>query len=247
MENKNYNTNEIRLNKFLSVCGVASRRKADEMIENKQVKVNGIIVSTTGVRINPKKDIVIVDGIEIKQPNLLYYKFNKPTGVVTTASDEKERTTVMDFFADINAGLFPVGRLDKNSEGLIIVTNDGNLANRLTHPKYKVEKVYFVTVNKKLTKLEINKLENGVELAEGVTEKCKIEIITNEKISSEFKIILKQGWNRQIRRMVETIGAKVIRLERIQIGNIIVQGIKPGKKIKLSDKELKSLKQLLKL
>lgn len=243
----NKSTNEMRLNKYLSFCGVCSRRKADEMIENKKVTINGSIVINPGVKVSPKKDIIIVDGIEIKPPNLLYYKFYKPQGVVSTASDEKGRSTVMDFFKDIDAGLFPVGRLDKDSEGLIIVTNDGDLSNRLTHPRYKVEKVYFVTINKKLTKGDINKLENGIKLAEGITEKCKINIVTNEKISSEFLITLKQGWNRQIRRMVETIDAKVVKLKRIKIGNITIDGVKQGKKIKLTNKELNSLKELLKL
>ncbi len=242
------NQNEtMRINRYLSLCGIASRRKADELIQQKRISVNGIIIDKPGYIVNMEKDKILFDGKIIKHKLPVHYKFYKPVGIITTAKDERNRNTVMDFFSDDVPGLFPVGRLDKESEGLIIVTNDGELANRLTHPSFGVEKIYEVIIDRVLTSEEIARLEKGVRLEEGVTARCKIEITGKTKNGMELLFIIHQGWNRQIRRMLQTTGTNVKALRRIFIGPISVQGLKPGEKKKLSSGELNTLKSFVKL
>lgn len=205
--------------------------------------VNREIITEPGYIVDPSKDEVRVDGEIVKPKSQAYYKFYKPYGYITTVQDDKGRKTVMDFFTDLNIGLFPVGRLDRDSEGLLIFTNDGKLAHRLAHPKHKVEKIYEVVVNKKLNSEDIRKLENGVRLEEGYTAKCKVEITSATKKSTELLIILRQGWYRQIRRMLETVGAEVKTLKRTFFGPIGLGNLMPGEKRKLTNKELNELKK----
>ena len=237
----------MRINRFLASCGVASRRKSDILVLEGRVMVNREIITEPGYIVDPLKDEVRVDGEIVKQKAKAYYKFYKPYGYITTLQDDKGRDTVMDFFTDLNIGLFPVGRLDKDSEGLLIFTNDGKLSHRLAHPKHKVEKFYEVVVNKRLRAEDVRKLENGVRLEEGITAKCKVEITGATKKSTELLIVLKQGWYRQIRRMLATVGAEVKSLKRTFFGPIGLGNLMPGEKRKLTNSELRELKKNLKM
>ncbi len=244
MENNNQKHSKLmRINKYLSLCGVASRRKSDTLIKLGKVSINGELITKPGFIINPDSDTVLVDGKKAVAEDHAYFKFYKPEGYITTVNDDRKRQTVMDFFNDVPYSVFPVGRLDKHSQGLLIVTNDGDLANRLTHPSYKIEKVYEAGINTVLADNDLNLLRNGIKLDEGITAKCNIEVTHWGKNSMELLIVLKQGWNRQIRRMIESVGAKVTYLKRTFVGEIGLRGLKPGEKKKLTDKELKTLKQ----
>ncbi len=245
MKNKPKPEHKLRINKYLSLCGVASRRKSDLIVEQGRVSVNGKIINEPGILIEPIKDVVMVDGELVELEDKVYYKLYKPPGYISTVKDDKNRKTVMEFFNDIPYSVFPVGRLDMESEGLLIFTNDGDLANRLTHPKYKIEKIYETGINKQLDKSALEKIKNGIKLDEGVTSKCQVEVLYSGKNGMELLIILKQGWKRQIRRMVEHVGAKVTYLKRTFVGPIGLHGLNPGNKRKLNAKELKALKKSL--
>jgi len=237
----------MRINKFLSSCGIASRRKSDVLLLEGRVMVNGIIIDELGYQVNPDVDEVRVDGQIIKQNKPVYYKLYKPEGFISTVKDDKNRQTVMDFFPDLNLGLFPVGRLDRDSEGLIIVTNDGDLAHRLMHPRYNVQKVYEVIIDKKLSDKEVSMLANGIRLDEGITSKCHVEITNEGKNFCELLFIIHQGWYRQIRRMVEKIGANVTFLRRTFIDSISLAEMKIGERKKLTNEEVKALKKCVNL
>ena len=204
------NKNEVRLQKFMAECGVASRRKSEELIEMGKVKVNGH-VAHIGDKINPKKDLVTVRGKKINKVDRMYYiMLNKPRGYVTTVSDELGRKTVMDL-VDCKARIYPVGRLDKDSEGLLILTNDGSFANALTHPKHNYAKVYRVTVRPSVSDEILEKLRNGIEIDGRKTAPCDVNVITEEEGRVVLEFILREGRNRQIRKKCEAVELDVAR------------------------------------
>ena len=232
--------NDVRLQKFMAECGVASRRKSEELIEMGKVKVNGHIANI-GDKINPKRDIVTVRGKKINKVDRMYYiMLNKPRGYVTTVSDELGRKTVMDL-VDCKARVYPVGRLDKDSEGLIILTNDGSFANALTHPKHNYAKVYRVTVRPGVSDEILDKLRSGIEIDGRKTAPCDVNIITEEEGRVVLEFILREGRNRQIRKMCEAVNLEVARLKRISIGPVKLGMLQTGKSRELTDNEVKKL------
>ena len=233
-------SNDVRLQKYMAECGVASRRKSEELIEMGKVKVNGHIAHI-GDKINPKKDIVTVKGKKINKEEKLYYlMLNKPRGYVTTVSDELGRKTVMDLI-DIKARVYPVGRLDKDSEGLLLLTNDGSFANALTHPKHNYAKVYRVTVRPSVNDEILDRLRNGIEIDGRKTAPCDVSIITQEEGRVVLEFILREGRNRQIRKMCEAVELQVARLKRISIDPVKLVMLQTGKYRQLTDNEVRKL------
>ena len=228
----------IRINKYLSQFGFTSRREADKLILDGRVTVNNKIIQP-GYKVQ-EDEIVKVDGEKIKSnfKKNIYMAFNKPKGIVCTTDTEKEENNIIDYI-NYNKRIFPIGRLDKLSEGLILLTNDGDIVNKILRSRYKNEKEYLVTVNKKISKDFLKKLENGVPILNTTTRKCETTFIND----FQFKIILTQGLNRQIRRMCEYFDFRVKKLERIRIINIKLD-VPSGKWRYLSQKEIKFLKNL---
>ena len=228
----------IRINKYLSQFGFTSRREADKLILDGRVTVNNKIIQP-GYKVQ-ENEIVKVDGEKIKSnfKKNIYMAFNKPKGIVCTTDTEKEENNIIDYI-NYNKRIFPIGRLDKLSEGLILLTNDGDIVNKILRSRYKNEKEYLVTVNKKISKDFLKKLENGVPILNTTTRKCETTFIND----FQFKIILTQGLNRQIRRMCEYFDFRVKKLERIRIINIKLD-VPSGKWRYLSQKEIKFLKNL---
>lgn len=235
-----------RLQKFMAEAGVASRRACEELIRQGRVTVNGETASL-GRSVEPKQDRVELDGKPIQKEQrrtviLLY----KPRGVVSTSSDPEGRRTVQDYFREIPERLYNVGRLDLNSEGLLLMTNDGALANRLTHPRYGVEKTYYAVCDGKLTASEAARLTNGVELEDGVTAPARVDAVrTTQRGDTSFLITIHEGRNRQIRRMLEAVGHRTLRLKRERFGPLSLGTLAPGEWRKLSDEEIKKLENAL--
>ena len=222
---------QIRLQKFLADNGIASRRKCEELILQGRVRVNGKQINTLGMKINPNKDIVEYNGKEIKnsKKEYTYILLNKPIDYVTTVKDQFDRKTVLDL-VKTNKRLVPVGRLDMYTSGAIILTDDGDFVYKVTHPKHEIEKTYNVTVVGIVTKEDVEKLENGVDIGGFITNKAHVKILKTdeEKNISRLQITIHEGKNRQVRRMCEAIGKKVLSLHRSKIGNISVKDLKLG-------------------
>lgn len=234
----------MRINKYIAQSGITSRRKADELVLSGRVKVNGKIVTMLGFEIRTK-DKVTVDDKLIKADNFLYYKFYKPTGCITTKDDEKGRKTIYDYLPEELHILKPVGRLDKDSSGLLILTNDGDLIYELTHPSIKVSKVYHVKVNSKIKYEELEILAKGIELEKGKIAYCDSMILEQNSNSTLLEITLYQGINRQIRRMFEYLGHRVINLKRIRHATLDVVGLKRGQYKQLKPKQIRELKSYI--
>ncbi len=233
-------SNEVRLQKFMAECGVASRRKSEELIELGKVKINGHI-ARIGDKVNPKKDIVTVRGKKIlKEEKLYYIMLNKPRGYVTTVSDELGRKTVLDL-VDVDARIYPVGRLDRDSEGLLFLTNDGSFANAMTHPRHNFAKVYRVTVRPGVNEEILQQLRNGIEIDGRKTAPCEVTVIREENNRTVLEFILREGRNRQIRKMCEAVNLEVARLKRISIGPIKLGMLPAGKTRDLTSNEIKKL------
>lgn len=232
---------DVRLQKFMAECGVASRRKSEELIEMGKVKINGH-TAHIGDKIDPKKDLVTVRGKKISKTARNYYiMLHKPRGYVTTVSDELGRKTVMELVRDVHARIYPVGRLDKDSEGLLLLTNDGAFANALTHPKHEYSKVYRVTVRGQASDEALYQLRNGVEIEGRHTLPCAVTVLTEEESRTVLEFILHEGRNRQIRKMCEAVGLEVIRLKRLAIGSLKLGMLPAGKWRELSDSEVHKL------
>lgn len=229
----------VRINKYLSEIGHCSRRAADKLIDQGRIKVNGRVV-VMGQKVVPK-DQIEVDGIllEDHQENNVYIAFNKPTGIVCTTDTRVEKDNIIDYI-NYPSRIFPIGRLDKMSEGLILLTNDGDIVNKILRARNNHEKEYIVTVNKPVTTEFIEKMANGIPILDTVTKKCFVEQI-HKKL---FRIVLTQGLNRQIRRMCEYLDYRVIKLKRVRIMNINLD-TKVGRYRDLTKKELDALHQLL--
>lgn len=236
----------MRINKYLATCGVASRRKAEELITKGKVKVNGKVVTVLATDVKPN-DVVVCEGRVLRLANkMVYYKLYKPKGYVTTSSDEKDRKTVLDLMRGVHYRVFPVGRLDYDSEGLLILTNDGDLANILTKPNSNVNKTYNVHIESDITKEEIKKLTSGLDLGEFTTKPCSIQLLETSEKLSKMQVTISEGKNRQIRKMFESIGKNVIFLKRTTIGEIRLGGMQRGEYKELNPKEIKYLNSLKK-
>ncbi len=232
----------MRLNKYIAHAGVASRRKADTLIANGNVRVNGITVREMGYDVLPD-DRVEVNGISVSpDTKAVCVALNKPMGYITSASDDRGRKTVMELVADIDARLFPVGRLDYNTTGLLLMTNDGDLAYRLTHPKHEITKKYRARVAGVLSKERIAKLKKGVDIGGFVTSPAKVSVIKQTAHSAIVEIEIHEGKNRQVRKMFAAVGNPVQELERIAIGDIRLGRTKQGHYRKLTREEIEYLK-----
>jgi pseudouridine synthase len=230
-----------RIQKVLARAGIASRRAIEEMIVRGRIRVNGERVEL-GRRIDSSKDLVEVDGSRVPlAADLVYYLMNKPVGVVTTASDEEGRETVMDLLDDIDVRIYPVGRLDLDSEGAVLLTNDGDLALRLTHPRFGVSKTYLAEVEGSVKDKTARQLARGVELEDGVTGPAKARLIERAPGGTLIEITLSEGRNRQIRRMLESVGHPVRRLVRTAIGPLMLGRLKPATYRRLKPDEVREL------
>ena len=234
----------MRINKYIAQSGLCSRRKADEYIQQGRVKVNGKVVTMLGFEIRTKDKVTLDDKL-IRSDKLEYYKFYKPAGYITTKSDEKGRKTIYDILPEQFHRLNPVGRLDKDSSGLVILTNDGNLSYELTHPSIKVAKTYLVRVEGKLTDEKLKKLTEGIEIEKGKIAYCDWTILEENKGDTLFEIVLYQGLNRQIRKMFEFLGHSVINLKRIRHANIELTGLKKGEIKQIKPRQIKELRLYL--
>ena len=236
---------EIRIQKFLSENGIASRRKAEELILQGKIKVNDVVITELGTKINPEKDIVKFDNriVERKTDKKVYILLNKPIGYVTTMKDQFSRDIVTDL-VKVGKRVLPVGRLDMYTSGALILTDDGEFINKVTHPSHEIKKSYIATVKGMVTKEEIEQLKNGVKIDdEYVTAKAGAKIIKQdkEKDITRIEIVIHEGKNRQVRKMCEAIGRKVLALHRTKIGNIEVRNLKLGTWRYLTENEVKSL------
>lgn len=233
--------NKIRLQKHLSQSGIASRRKAEELIMDGKVRVNGRI-ATIGTKVDPKRDKVTVSGKNvIAQTQKVYIMLHKPRGFVTTMKDELDRKCVNDLVKDVGVKLFPVGRLDKDSEGLLIMTNDGEFANNLTHPSAHVNKTYRVTVKGEVSDEKLIKLQDGILLDGRKTLPCEVFVAERKPDRTVLIFIIQEGRNRQIRRMCDEVGLQVIRLKRTEIAGVKLGMLPQGSWRNLNEKEMRHL------
>ncbi|KAB3524963.1 pseudouridine synthase [Alkaliphilus serpentinus] len=234
----------MRLQKYLAQCGVASRRKSEELIEAGKVKVNNRIVTEMGFKVDPDKDKISVEGKEVKPAEeMVYILLNKPTGYITTVSEQFQRKKVTDLI-NVPQRIFPVGRLDYDTSGLLLLTNDGDLTYRLTHPRFKVDKKYISKIKGIPTKEEIAAFKRGLQIEDYVTAPADFKIVKIEGKEPLVEIKIHEGKNRQIRKMCDAIGHPVITLQRVSMGNITLGNLKIGEWRFLSQKEIKYLKKL---
>ena len=231
----------MRLNKFISTAGVCSRRKADELIKNGFIKVNGKVVDELGVIIDEKKDSIEVEGKKISLPlSYLYILLNKPKGYACTANDEKGRKTIYDLI-DLPDRLFSIGRLDYDTEGAIILTNDGEFANRVAHPSYEIEKEYIVKIEGDIKESELAVLRKGVVIDGERLPRAGVKLLNFENNYSRISVVIHEGQNHQVKKMFEAIGKSIKLLKRIRIGNLKLGGLKRGEYRFLKDLEIVSL------
>ncbi|HHX77684.1 MAG TPA: rRNA pseudouridine synthase [Firmicutes bacterium] len=218
----------MRLNRYMAECGVASRRKCDELIARCVVKVNGVTVAAPGCKINSREDVVEVMGKIIKPPQKLYLIFNKPRGVLTTMQDPFGRKTVADYLKDIPGRVYPVGRLDYDTEGLLFLTNDGEMAHKLMHPRYRVKKEYLVEASGFIGDDKLAILRKGVLLEDGKTAPAVVRLLERNRAWSKLILVIREGRKRQIRRMLDKVGHPVLRLKRTGIAFLRIKGLEAG-------------------
>jgi 23S rRNA pseudouridine2605 synthase len=232
---------EQRIQKILAQMGIASRRKAEELIIEGRVTVNGKI-ATLGMKADPAKDHIKLDGrLLVKPEPKIYLVFNKPAGVVTSLSDPEGRPTIKDFLKGIKYRVFPVGRLDYDSEGLLLITNDGDFAHNILHPSKKVPKTYVVKVKGLIDENAMERLRRGVRLEDGLTAPSKVKKVRLSESNSWVEITIYEGRKRQVRRMLEKVGYPVIKLRRIAIGSLKLGDLKPGEMRRLTIEEIRKL------
>jgi pseudouridine synthase len=245
MTSEKDNENLMRLQKFIAKAGICSRRKAEQMIADGRVSVNNNFITDMGYKVDIYKDIVKVDDKLITLDNYkIYIALNKPSGVITSVKDEKNRKTVLDFTKDIKHRIYPVGRLDYDTSGLILLTNDGDIAHKLMHPSKKVYKKYLATVKGLPNELELDKLRNGIIIDNKKTAKARAYVVDKINKDAVLSIEIYEGRNHQVKKMCEMIGHPVKRLKRISIGEIELGDLKVGEWRELTEKELEYLKQL---
>jgi len=236
-----------RLHKFLAHAGVASRRHSEELIAAGRVTVNGRVVTELGCSVDPQRDEIRVDGELINEKeDKVYLVLNKPKGYLSTVSDPYRRPTVLDLIPDIKERVYPVGRLDFDTEGLLLLTNDGELANLLTHPRYQIPKTYRVEVRGVIDEESLDKLSRGVELEDGRTAEAEVELLSSDPRGSVFLLTLREGRKREVKRMCEAVGHPVLALKRISIGDINLEGLRSGDYRRLTREEIKKLRQIKK-
>ena len=236
----------MRLQKYMAMCGVAARRKCEEMIAAGRVTVNGRVIAEMGTQVE-EQDEVLVDGVRITpEEEKRYVLYHKPAGEVTTVSDEKGRETVMDRFRDFPVRLYPVGRLDYDSEGLLLLTNDGALAQRLTHPSCEVDKVYLARVTGNPSNETIDRLRRGVYMEgdERRTYPADVRVVRDESLFSDILVTIHEGRNRQVRRMFDAVGHKVLLLRRVRFGPLELGNLRRGEWRELTAQEVELLHRL---
>jgi len=232
---------EIRLQKYLAQAGVASRRKAEDLIRSGRVSVDGQIITEMGYKVD-KDSIVEVDGKKVfLEERKVYIMLNKPEGYVTTVNDQFGRPTVLDLVKSINERIYPVGRLDYDTSGLLIMTNDGDFTYKITHPSHNIEKTYIALVKGCPNKDELNRFSRGLRIEDYVTSPAKVKISEMQGNNAVLEIIIHEGRNRQVRKMCEAIGHPVIKLKRISIGPLTLKGLEEGKWRHLNKKEIEVL------
>ena len=237
---------EVRLQKLIAGTGLASRRKAEEMISSGRVMVNGTIVTELGTKVDPGRDHVKVDGKHLSAPQpFVYLMLNKPKNVMSTLEDPGGRTTVKDYLRGVSVRVFPVGRLDFDSEGLMLLTNNGDLAQALLHPRYHVPKTYLIKVKGVLTDEEIRQLEHGVRLEDGMTSPAQVKKVRKVEANSWLEITIREGRKHQVKRMLESVGHPVIKLMRVRMGPLSLGNLEPGEFRFLTDREANVLRELV--
>lgn len=234
--------NTQRLDKYLANLGVSSRRNIKKFLKEQVLTVNGKRVRESGARIEPKKDDIRLNGNKIDSPRLVYYILNKPKGIISTTSDEYGRKNVASLIPS-KVRIYPVGRLDKDTTGVILLTNDGELTNLLTHPKYHVFKVYRLTVRGRVTKVQLHALRNGIILRDSITSPAQVRVLKDKDTTSLLEVTLHEGKNRQIRRMCEEVGIQLLELQRTKFGSIPIGSMQEGTYRELTKKEIDALKK----
>jgi 23S rRNA pseudouridine2605 synthase len=237
---------EVRLQKLIAGTGLASRRKAEGLIAAGRVMVNGKTVTELGTKVDPTRDHVKIDGkhLSAAQP-FVYLMLNKPKNVVSTLDDPGGRTTVKDYLRGVSVRVFPVGRLDFDSEGLMLLTNHGDLAQAMLHPRYHVPKTYLIKVKGVLTDEDIRNLERGVKLDDGMTSPAQVKKVRKVEANSWLEITIREGRKHQVKRMLESVGHPVIKLLRIRMGSLALGDLQPGEFRFLTDREANALRQLV--
>lgn len=233
-----------RLQKYLAECGIASRRKCEQLILDGKVKVNGKTIMELGVKVDPNKDVVEYNGKVVTKVNKnIYIMLNKPVGYITTVKDQFDRPSVIDL-VNIDDRIYPIGRLDYDTSGLLLLTNDGDLANKLMHPRHKINKVYIAQIKGVPDKMKLDMFRNGLYIDNYKTAKAEIDILKVTNGNSTVRIVIHEGRNRQIRKMCELIGHPVLKLKRVKIGNLDIGNLKTGQWRYLSKDEVEYLKKL---
>lgn len=231
-----------RLQKIISAAGITSRRAAEELILAGRVTVNGTVVTELGTKADPASDRITVDGkLLVISGRHLYILLNKPTGYITALKDSQGRPLVIDLLKGVDERVYPVGRLDYNTEGLLLLTNDGDLSNRLMHPRHEVEKEYFVRVRGKVSEQQLKRLAEGVELEDGRTAPAVVRLVKSGEQNDWISVAIHEGRNRQVRRMCEAVSLSVVRLRRVRYGTLSLGALKPGEFRHLSEAEVSEL------
>lgn len=238
----NMEPSQIRLQKYLADAGIASRRHCEELIRAGRVRLNGETVQAAGTKVTPGVDQVQLDGADVvpRTSGHAYYLFSKPAGCLVTASDPRNRSTIYDFLQGIPERVVPVGRLDLDSEGLLLLTNDGEMAHRLMHPRFTVEKEYHVWVTSRLDDESLAQLRSGVEIDEGMTRPAKVELLARDRRT--IRVIITEGRKRQVRQMMAAVGTEVTRLVRVREGSLQLGSLAPGTWRPLTDTEIAALR-----
>ncbi|MGM9985985.1 MAG: pseudouridine synthase [Bacillaceae bacterium] len=232
-----------RLQKVIAQAGIASRRKAEELIKQGKVKVNGVVIKELGTKVKTS-DRVEVEEVQVTREEKVYFLLYKPVGVISSVSDDKGRKVVTDFFPMLTKRIYPIGRLDYDTSGLLLMTNDGDFANALIHPKYEVDKVYVAKVKGLVLKEHVRKLERGIMLEDGKTAPAKVKVLKFDKKKGQciVEITIHEGRNRQVRRMFDAIGCPVMKLKRERLSFLDLQGLRPGEFRPLTPHEVKRLR-----
>ncbi len=234
----------MRLSKYLAMSGIASRRQAEQLIQAGEVKVNGIVIRELGTSINPMADIVEYKQIRVQPEMHLYYLFNKPAGVLSSVGDDRGRKTVIDFFPEVTERIYPVGRLDYDTEGLLLLSNDGEFTNCMIHPRYKIDKTYEVLVRGKVSDEAIDKLKEGIQLEDGMTAPARVRRLKAKPSDTLLEIIIHEGKKRQVKRMCAAAGYPVIKLRRTGFAFLTLKGVKTGDYRPLTKQEVEQLLRL---
>ena len=234
----------MRLQKYLASCGVASRRSAEKMIANGQVSVDGEIVTEMGTQVSEGQTVLVNGKLVQPESEKHYVMYHKPAGEMTTVTDPEGRATVLDKFREYPVRLYPVGRLDYDSEGLLLLTNDGDITKRMLHPSCEVDKVYLARISNQITPSEASRLERGVMVDGRKTSKAKVRILSVTNLYSDILITIHEGRNRQVRKMVEQVGHQVVLLRRVRFGPLSLDTLPRGQWRPLTEEEIESLRKL---